>query len=203
MIDSRRASFLSLLGLCAAVAACAGPDQSAEEANHDAAISRVVEDLRTEVAVVGRSSPERYTLAGRMLEHSVPGVSVAVVENHQLAWARGFGLREAGTEDWVSATTLFQAASISKPIAATGVLRLVESGALDLDRPVNDYLSSWQVPDNALTAQEAVTLRQLISHGAGTTVWGFPGYERGDVLPTVPQILDGEPLRTHLPFGST
>jgi CubicO group peptidase (beta-lactamase class C family) len=86
---------------------------------------------------------------------------------------------------------LFQAASISKPVAATALLRLVDEGKLDLDRPVNDYLTSWKLPENRFTATEKVTLRRLVSHSAGTTVHGFPGYAEGDAIPTVPQILDG------------
>jgi len=143
-----------------------------------------------------------------MAEHKVPGVSVAVAVEGRLAWATGFGVKQVESTDSVSTTTLFQAASISKPIAATAMLKMVEDGRLDLDTPVNDYLTSWKLPDNAYTAQQPVTLRHLVSHGAGTTVWGFPGYEPGTALPTVPQILDGlppantPPVRVDLTPGS-
>lgn len=177
---------------CLALSACSGAGDESVRAQADA-IERVVANLRTEIAVVGRRAPSTYALQERMAEHEVPGVSIAVVEGGRIAWARGFGVRETGTTDPVTATTVFQAASISKPIAATAVLRLVEDGILDLDLPVNDYLTRWSLPDNAFTAEEPVTLRHLLSHGAGTTVWGFPGYEVGTDLPTVPQILDGLP----------
>jgi CubicO group peptidase (beta-lactamase class C family) len=91
----------------------------------------------------------------------------------------------------VTVTTLFEAGSISKPIAATAMLQLVEDGRLDLDADVNRYLTSWKVPENRFTAQEKVTLRRLVSHNAGLTVHGFPGYKTTDSIPTVPQILDG------------
>ncbi|HKG96001.1 MAG TPA: serine hydrolase domain-containing protein, partial [Gemmatimonadaceae bacterium] len=87
----------------------------------------------------------------------------------------------------------FQAASISKPVAATAMLRLVERGALALDADVNRYLASWRVPETALTATEKVTLRRLASHTAGLTVHGFPGYPAGDPLPTPVQVLNGDP----------
>jgi CubicO group peptidase (beta-lactamase class C family) len=173
-----------------------GCRQSADgSANEDpsAAIARVVTDLRSEVSVTGRDAPSTYSLEARMAQLEVPGVSIAVAENGRIAWARGFGVLEAETADSVTSTTLFQAASVSKPIAATGILRLVAEGGLDLDVPVNDYLASWKLPENDLTIAQPVTLRHLISHGAGTTVWGFPGYEAGTDLPTVPQILDGGP----------
>jgi CubicO group peptidase (beta-lactamase class C family) len=86
---------------------------------------------------------------------------------------------------------MFQAASISKPVAATAMLRLVEEGKLNLDQDVNAYLTSWKVPENQFTAQHKVTLRRLASHSAGLTVHGFPGYKPIDSIPSVPQILDG------------
>jgi CubicO group peptidase (beta-lactamase class C family) len=181
------------LALCLALGACTKFSERRSDDDHAAAIARVVTNLRSEVSVVGREAPTTYSLEARMAELDVPGVSVALAEGGRIAWARGFGVREEGTTDSVSATTLFQAASISKPIAATAILRMVEEGKLDLDVPVNDYLTSWKLPENDLTAERPVTLRHLISHGAGTTVWGFPGYEAGTDLPTVPQILDGRP----------
>jgi CubicO group peptidase (beta-lactamase class C family) len=86
---------------------------------------------------------------------------------------------EAGTGRMVDTGTLFQVASIGKPVTSAGVLRLVERGALDLDRDVNDYLASWRLPENDFARQAAVTLRELLRHTAGTTVHGFPGYPEG------------------------
>ncbi|MBK6308724.1 MAG: beta-lactamase family protein [Gemmatimonadetes bacterium] len=113
-----------------------------------------------------------------------------MVDNGRIVWARGYGLKALGTADSVDANTLFQAASISKPVAASGMLRLVEEGKLALDTPVNDYLKSWKLPDNRFTAKEKVTLRRIASHNAGLTVHGFPGYAATDLSP-VPQLLDG------------
>jgi CubicO group peptidase (beta-lactamase class C family) len=100
-------------------------------------------------------------------------------------------VKETGTADSVTAETLFQAASISKPVAATAMLQLVQEGKLALDENVNSYLKSWQLPDNAFTATEKVTLRRIASHSAGLTVHGFPGYHADSAVPTVVQVLDG------------
>ena len=89
--------------------------------------------------------------------------------------------------------TLFQAASISKLITAMAALRLVEEGVLDLDADVNEALRSWRVPENEHTQEYKVTLRGLLSHTAGMSPSGFPGYPAGEALPTLQQILDGEP----------
>jgi CubicO group peptidase (beta-lactamase class C family) len=128
-----------------------------------------------------------------MAHFHVPGVSVAVAEGGRVAWARGVGVKRAGDTRPVTATTIFEAASISKPVTATATLRLVGQGKLSLDEDVNTYLRSWHVPDNAFTARARVTLRRILSHSAGTTVHGFPGYARDAPLPTVQQILDGVP----------
>jgi len=138
-------------------------------------------------------SPRTITLAERMNTLVTPGVSIAVIEDGKIAWAKGWGVREAGQPDPVTPQTLFQAASISKPVTALAVLRLVEQGRLDLDEDVNAYLTSWKVPAND-GWQPVVTLRQLLSHTGGTTVHGFPGYPPDQPLPTAVQVLEGGPL---------
>lgn len=115
----------------------------------------------------------------------------------QVAWARGYG--ECGGEQRrpVTPATRFQAASISKPVAAAAALRLVAEGRLALDADVNEYLASWKLPANGAW-QPRVTLRQLLSHSAGLTVHGFPGYERGEALRTLREVLDGQAPAKHL-----
>jgi CubicO group peptidase (beta-lactamase class C family) len=140
-----------------------------------------------------RSQPEpAQALADRMRYHMTPGASVAVIDNGKIDWAAGFGVRDLRTSELVTTETLFQAASISKPVTALAVLRLVDAGEIDLDTDVNRYLKSWRVPKNG-DWQPKITLRQLLSHSAGTTVHGFPGYPIAAPIPTLAQILDGVP----------
>ena len=124
-----------------------------------------------------------------MVEWHVPGVSIAVVEDGRVAWAQGYG--QTGDGGPVTAETKFQAASISKPVAAMVALRLVELGTLSLDTDVNTQLKRWKVPASAAADGEAVTLRRLLSHTAGLTVHGFPGYAVGVPVPSLVQLLDG------------
>ncbi len=180
----------SILLLAGALVACGKPAATPSAPSADEVIGRVTADLRPAIVIKGEA-PKKFTLAERMALYKVPGVSIALVDSGRIVWARGFGLKEVGTADSVGPTTLFQAASISKPVAATAMLHLVEEGKLALDVPVNDYLKSWKVPDNKFTAKEKVTLRRIVAHHAGLTVHGFPGYAQGDSIPTVPQILDG------------
>jgi CubicO group peptidase (beta-lactamase class C family) len=139
----------------------------------------------------------------------VPGASIAVIEGNRVAWARGVGVREAEKSAPITPATLFQSASISKPVTATAMLRLVERGALQLDADVNRYLTSWKVPESDLTKKEKVTLRRLASHTAGLTVHGFQGYAASEPRPTLIQVLNGEPpansepVRVDIVPGST
>jgi CubicO group peptidase (beta-lactamase class C family) len=154
-------------------------------------IARVLSDLRPETAVPARESPVQ-TLAQRMQYYATPGASIGVIDDGALAWASGFGVRMMGMADAVTATTPFQAGSISKPVFALAVMHLVEQGALDLDADVNGYLTSWRVPANG-GWQPRITLRQLLSHTAGTTVHGFRGYPASGPWPTPLEVLQGVP----------
>lgn len=128
----------------------------------------------------------------RMEAYQVPGISIAVVVNGRLEWARGFGIANTDTGRAVYKNTLFQAGSISKPVAALAVLTLLEQNKVDLDENVNQYLKDWKIPENEFTVDEKVTLRRLLTHTAGVTVHGFPGYRQQDDFPDIRDVLDGK-----------
>ena len=143
-------------------------------------IERVINNLLPATALEGKfGSPKN--LYERLAHYRTPGISIAVINDFEIEWARGFGVCEAGTTREVTADTLFQAASISKPVFALAVMHLVQEGRLNLDEDVNTYLTSWRVP--AIEDwQPRITLRQLLSHTAGLTVHGFPGYRNSEPL---------------------
>lgn len=120
----------------------------------------------------------------------VPGLSWALIDGGEIVHRGSAGVLDADHPEPVTSRSLFQACSISKPIAVFAMLRLVDRGLLDLDEDVNRRLTSWQLPPTG-DWQPVVTLRQLASHSAGLTVHGFPGYRHDDELPTLTQILDG------------
>jgi CubicO group peptidase (beta-lactamase class C family) len=152
--------------------------------------------------------PLRLDLEKLMQLYKVPALSIAVIDNFQIVWTKAYGVIESGSTTPATTRTLFQAGSISKPVAATGALSLVEKGKLSLDENVNQKLKTWKVPENELTKNEKVTLRRLMSHTAGLTVHGFPGYDINDPLPTLVQIFNGEkpantaPIRVDLVPGT-
>jgi CubicO group peptidase (beta-lactamase class C family) len=154
-------------------------------------IARVENGLRSVLVVDGRV--RTYGLEDRMKHYRVPAVSVAVVNDGRVEWARAWGMAEVETATRADTRTLFQAASISKPVTALAALRLVEQGRLSLDGNVNDRLRTWKVPESALTANQPVSLRGLLTHTAGLTVHGFRGYASGEPVPSVVQVLDGAP----------
>ena len=136
--------------------------------------------------------PAKLSLAELMKLYNAPGLTVAVIDGYKIVWTKAYGTTELGGKAAVTTKTLFQAGSISKPVAATGMLALVQAGKLSLDEDVNVKLKTWKVPENEFTKEEKVTLRRLASHTAGLTVHGFPGYDVDEKVPTIVQILNGE-----------
>ena len=154
-------------------------------------IKRVENGLLPAVIIKG-APPAGTTLAERLAHYQIPGVSIAVVNDGRVEWARAYGLKDATTKEPVTTETLFQAGSISKPVAALAALKLVEEGRLSLDEDVNAKLVSWKVPENEFTKDQKVTLRRLLTHSAGLTMHGFPGYAADAPVPSLIQVLNGE-----------
>ena len=140
-----------------------------------------------------RQGLDPYTLEEIMSLTGVPGVSVAVIQDFRIHWAKGYGIADVAAGARVDTKTLFQAASISKPVAAMAVVRAGEEGRFSLDDDINEILTSWRLPGTPHTRNRPVTPRTLASHTSGTgDGFGFPGYHPGAPLPTTVQILNGE-----------
>jgi len=204
---NKRSDKLLLLAAAALVAVSVSWPVVTAQATLDQRIARI--EARLVPGIVVKGSPDRPTpLADRMRFHHTPGVSIAVINGGAVEWSRGYGVLEAGAAAAVTPHTLFQAASISKPVAALAALRLVGEGRLSLDEDVNAKLTSWKIPASEMTAAEKVTLRRILSHTAGLTVHGFPGYASTAALPALAQVLDGAkpantaPVRVDIAPGS-
>ncbi len=140
-----------------------------------------------------RQGWDPYSLQQLMERFGVPGLSLAVIKDGRIDIAKAYGLADVTAKSPVTPETAFQAASISKPVTAFAVMRLVEAGKLSLDENVNRYLKSWKVPENEFTRDRPVTLRALLSHTSGTgDGFGFPGYHPSSERPTLVQILNGD-----------
>jgi CubicO group peptidase (beta-lactamase class C family) len=172
------------LAMLAALLAC-----TTAHADDSDDIRHIEQGLRPAIALQGKPVPTA-TLADEMQRLHVPGVSIAVIRNGQIAWAKGYGVAAKDGQP-VTPDTLFQAASISKPVTSLAALRMVEANKLALDADINTSLSSWKLPPGPKGAH--ATLRQLLSHTAGTSVSGFPGYAHDAAVPSLVQVLDGTP----------
>jgi CubicO group peptidase (beta-lactamase class C family) len=185
-------------------ARCPTPEEAAGGPSN--AHTRYVE-TNLQPAVIKRGD-KPFTLAERMRQYDVPGLSIAVIHNGKIDWARGWGARNTVSCAPVTPDTAFQAASISKVATAMLALRLAGKGRIGLNRNINDALHSWKLPVDPTLAPHGVTLGQLLSHTAGLGVHGFIGYAPGAPLPTPAQILDGvspantPAVRSVLPAGA-
>ncbi len=200
--------FIGLMGMqktWAQSGMAAPATDAAKSANHG---GLTPDTLLVKLQADPNQPPIELTLKQFMQKYSIPGLSVAIIDNYKVAWAGGFGVTAPGGTEPVTTSTLFQAGSISKPVAAVGAMWLVEHGKLSLDEDVNKKLKSWKVPENEFTKDQKVTLRRLMSHSAGLTVHGFPGYAVGTPVPTLVQIFNGkkpantDPIRVNFVPGT-
>jgi len=179
----RRMTRLFLVGIFTALAIVRAADDSSP-----AAMMARIENVQSP----NRQGLDGYTLRQVMERFRVPGVSVAVIKDFEIHWAKGYGVADVEAGAAVENNTLFQAASISKPVAAMAVVRAVQDGRFSLDDDVNTILKSWRLPDSEFTRGHPVTPRALLSHTSGLgDGFGFPGYHPSARRPTVVEILNG------------
>jgi len=153
-------------------------------------ITSVENSLRHWTKIKGQ--PE-LTLEERMKYYHVNGISIVVIKDFKIDWAKGYGWADSLTRRPVNTSTLFQVGSISKSINGLAVLSLVQRGKLDLDMDINEHLKSWKFPYDSLSKGKKISLANLLSHTAGLSGHGFPGYEIGDTIPSLIEILNGIP----------
>jgi len=135
-----------------------------------------------------------WNILDRMKYYKVPGVSIAVIKNYQIDWAKGYGFADTLLKKSVDNETMFSAGSISKLVMAVAALKLVERGKIDLDKPINEYLTSWKVKENSFTIKTPITLKMLLSHSAGTSQSSYFGFLPNQKLPSILEILNGEKI---------
>jgi CubicO group peptidase (beta-lactamase class C family) len=150
-----------------------------------------VDSHLTRYVILKNSDHPYMQLTSQMESMHVPAVSMAAIRNGRVDWAQAYGVTALGGAKATS-HTIFGAASISKPITAVGVLKLVEEGKLDLDTDVNHYLKRWKIPDSAFTSEKKVTVRELLNHTSGIGTHNGGLYDPAQPIATFVQLLNGE-----------
>lgn len=178
-------NFLQLIVFCCLLQSC----QQEKTATTDSdKITQTERSLSSAVFIEGDST---WTIEERMAHYGVPGVSISVIYDGDIAWTKTYGVMDKEDKTPVTEETLFQAGSISKPVAAYGALKLAEQGKIGLEADVNDYLKSWKLPDSEFTKEKKVTLKNMLNHSAGLTVHGFLGYSPDLPVPSLLEVLNG------------
>lgn len=134
----------------------------------------------------------KYNIVDRMKFYKIPSVSLAIINNGKIEWTKTYGYADIEMKRLANSKTLYQVASISKSVTGVGIMKLVQDGKLSQTNDIRNYLKTWTFPDNELSKNKLITLRNLLSHTAGLSVHGFIGYSVRDNLPTINQILNGE-----------
>ena len=166
--------------------------------------------LSAAVLLVGyaHDKPDRDRLQQRIElnreQHQIPGVSVAVIDDGAIIWAKGFGWADLENGRPVTTKTLFQAQSITKTLTSLAVVKTLQSAGISLDEPVNRYLTTWQIPSNTFTERVPVTFRMLLNHtGAISNPYPDGGYRLNQPLPTLLEVFEGRPPATNPPLEVT
>lgn len=134
----------------------------------------------------------KWNLQERMNFYKIKGISIAIIKNFKIEWARGYGWADSAENRLVTASTLFQAASISKSLNALGMLKLAQNKSIDINTDINSYLSSWKFPYDSVSKGKKITIANLLSHTGGLNISGFDGYTKIDSIPNIIQILNGK-----------
>lgn len=140
------------------------------------------------------------TIPSLLEENNVPGLAIAIIEYNEIILKKGYGFADIENSIPVTANTGFNVGSVSKTLTAWGIMKLVETGKVDLDEPIENYLSRWKIPESEFDHTK-VTIRNILSHTAGLSVHGYPGFPPEMELPTLEQSLEGEngPVRENEP----
>lgn len=173
----------------AAVSAALLISLSAGAQTTDPHIPAVENGLMGPFQIVGENP---WTIQERMAFWHVKALSIAVIQDYKIAWAKAYGWADDSLKIPATTQTLFQAASISKSLNAVGVMKLVQEKKIDLYADINTYLTTWKFPYDSLSRGKKISTANLLSHTAGLRVHGFPGYARGTQIPSLVSILNGD-----------
>ena len=153
---------------------------------------RRVENTLSRKVQFTNTAKQTFNLSDRMLHHTVPAVSIAIIKNYQIDWSHTYGVESLSAKVKAGCGSYFQAGSIAKPVTMMAVLRMAERGELDLDADIQTYLKSYTLPPGKQTEKHPVTFRNILKHTSGITSGGYAGYSRDIEMPGDAEILMGK-----------
>ncbi|MFW9826342.1 MAG: serine hydrolase domain-containing protein [Candidatus Thorarchaeota archaeon] len=136
---------------------------------------------------------EKTNILDQMNKYKVPGISIAVISNFEIEWAKSYGIKDIRNKEKVNLDTVFEAGSISKSLTAAAVLHFIEKKILTLDENINNILQTWKLPENEFTKESKVTLKHLLTHTSGVNLPDSMFSYDDKFIPTIEQVLNGEP----------
>lgn len=186
----RKLILLFLIGIIG----CTNQNSNQDEKNISISENKHIENIQNNLVPVhylnGRANKKSITQM--MAEDKIPGVSIAFIDNGKISWQKSYGYSNLTDSTKVTPNTIFNGASLSKPVTAMAALHLVDKGMLSLNEDINNKLKDWKVPENKFTEIEKVTLGRLIGHTAGFERYVQSSFFPNEEIPTIKQMLTGE-----------
>ncbi|WP_210758479.1 serine hydrolase domain-containing protein [Croceimicrobium hydrocarbonivorans] len=136
---------------------------------------------------------ELQSIQSKLTEYTIPALSLSVIEHGEISWSELYQNPAFATQSELDCSTIFQAASLSKPVTYMAALRMEAAGAIDMDRDIESYLKDFHLPEGEQSAENPVTFRNLFSHTSGISRGGYLGYDQDSALPSDLDILKGSP----------
>lgn len=134
-----------------------------------------------------------------MKHYDIPGACIALIQDAEIVWSGAYGYADLETGRKMTVETICRVESISKPVTAWGVMKLVEQGKIELDVSVEEYLGDWELPESEFS-EAKVTVRRLLSHSAGMPLGNvFERYDPTEKIPSLEETLSGEAILTQEP----
>ena len=173
------------------------------DANYNTAIQAKIKAVEENLGGWARTKDQgKWTLKERMKFYHIQGLSIAVIKDYKIDWAKGYQWANTAESIPVTPNTLFQASSAGLSLNAMALLKLAQEKHIDLNADINEYLTSWSFPYDSSSKNKKITVKQLLSHTAGLNVPGFSGYSMGDSVPTIIQVLNGQRPANNEPIHS-
>ena len=146
--------------------------------------------IRGQVRFLGETE-DFSSIANKMSEYKIPAVSLAVIKQGKIEWADIYQNMSFDEKQKLNCTSLFQAASLSKPVTLLAAVRMHAAGKLDLDENIQHYLTDFELPIGEQTVDNPVTFRNVFAHTSGITPGGYQGYAQDQPIPSDLDILKG------------